>query len=262
MQYAFLISGFIVLLLSQQAFSATAALTLDGKNVGSITVDKNDPLNVTVNPGNLSAKGVNFLAHFDLTSAFDEQDCCKSSDLRWLQRAKTSKPLPGFTKTDFIDPNAGQNLGGGRTGDGLPFYDQSYSTLNDANNNQNRKANGSGKYAKDQPFNLVSEAPFSFDADLLLVCVHDKQMAILGGVHWGYKLDASGGVTPNAPTALTDTKSLRDALNTDLNKDFPGFSFVSAEQFCIPLPSAAWMILLAVPLLGVARKRLLHSNVV
>lgn len=228
--------------------ASVAPLTLDGKTVGSITVDKNTPITVPV--GNKNAGGVSFLAHFDLALDFALQDCCTVSDLHWLQRAKTSKPQPGFTKTDFIDPMNGQTIGNGITGDNKPFYDLTYTSASNATNNTNRKADGSGSFLKDIPFNLLDQAPFTFEADSLVVCVHDSKMAILGGVHWGYTLNANGTITAATPSALSDASGLRDALNKDLKTDFAGFSFVSAAEICVPLPPAVWMSLSAAPMIA------------
>ncbi|MGH7215570.1 MAG: hypothetical protein ACREIT_12460 [Tepidisphaeraceae bacterium] len=217
-----------------------APLTIMGKQVGQIDVDRNDPLNVTITPGNLSARGLTFIAHFTLSDAFAMQDCCKASDLRWLQRAITSKALPGFPNTDFIDPQQGRQItSGGLLADGLPFNDATFPSLANANNNTNRRQNGSGSHIKDQPFNLVSEAPFEFTGQSLLVCMEENMMlGILGGVEWGFTVNAQGVVTPKAPSNLADGAALRDAFNKDLARDFPGWVIKPADQLWIPLPPA------------------------
>ena len=127
MRYVHLLALIIVALVVRALPAAPVSqLTLDGKNVGSITVDRNDPLNVTT--GGQSAKGVSFLAHFDLTGEFDEQDCCDRNSLRWLQLVKTSKLQPGFVRTTFIDPQAGRTIGNNITSDSQPFYDLTYNS--------------------------------------------------------------------------------------------------------------------------------------
>ena len=85
--------------------------------------------------------------------------------------------------------------------------------------------------------------------------MHEMKMAILGGVHWGYTIAENGTVTPATPTPVGDSAALRTTLNNNLNLDYPGFSFVSERELCIPLPPAVYAMMLTVPfMLAAVRK--------
>src|SRR5438067_12176568 len=112
-RYRFIIALFVVIALGTGAWAAPLV-------VGSITVDQN----TTKNDGTIG--GSDFIAHFNLNAAFDTQTCCAKSDLHWIQLVTTSKKIPGNfpdPNRPFIDPRSGQNIGGGQTGNGTPFYD-------------------------------------------------------------------------------------------------------------------------------------------
>jgi hypothetical protein len=120
----------------------------------------------------------------------------------------------------------GQDLGGAGVGDGLPFYDITYNSVADRNTPANEVHNGSGPLYNDSPRVLLTRGPYSFMAETLLVCIEpDMMLGILGGVKWGFDIAADmTTVTPHAMMALGDTMAIRDAFNTALALDFPGWT--------------------------------------
>jgi hypothetical protein len=198
------------------------------QNVGTIFIDRYQAFS----GGGLG--GVDLRAHFTLNANFPNQDCCQAGDIRWIQRI-TSSAATGFTPNPnrpFIDPRQGQNIGGANVGDALPFYDVTYANQNDANNDNNRLANGSGSVLHDSPRVLLARGPYTFFAQTLLVCMEaGMQLGILGGFSWGFTIGAAPGnaVTPTPIAALADGAALRNDFNTALAADFPGWSIVAAN---------------------------------
>src|SRR6478672_11651663 len=181
-----LFAFFASLVLSASAWAAPLV-------VGTITVDTNS----TKNDGTIG--GSNFICHFDLNADFNNQTCCAKEDLHWIQLVTTSKKIPGNfpdPNRPFIDPRNGQNIGGGQTGNGTPFYDITVNQTADFADNTKWKREGTGTFLGDGPQNLLSEKPFMFMAESLLVCQKPTTMmlGILGGVKWGYNIAADGTV--------------------------------------------------------------------
>lgn len=209
------------------ATAAQAALM----NVGQIDVDRYMAM------GN----GVEITAHFTTNAAFNDQTCCRAEDLRWIQRVSTTRrtgfsppPADQVPPRPFIDPRNGQDIGGGTMGDNLPFYDVTYAMDPVTNPATPLVQNGSGRFIYDKPqLNAATSRPNTFCAETLLVCLKPgtMMMAILGGFSWGFDINADGStVTPKATMALSDTMATRDAFNTALGLDFPGWSIISGAD--------------------------------
>src|SRR5437762_1873312 len=191
--------------------------------VGTITVDQN----TTKNDGTIG--GSDFICHFDLNATFDTQTCCAKSDLHWIQLVTTSKKIPGNfpdPNRPFIDPRSGQNIGGGQTGNGTPFYDITVDKTADFGDNTKWRREGTGTFLGDGPQNLLSEKPFMFMAESLLICQKPTtmMMGILGGVKWGYNIAADSSVSVLPPMTLMETQDIRDRFNTALGLDFNGWT--------------------------------------
>jgi hypothetical protein len=155
----------------------------------------------------------------------------------------------------FIDPLAGGGF------DHLPWYDATFANLADAQNNVNRLF-GAGPYYADAPVANLTRGFFSFDAQTLVVGVHNDlegaHVSILGGFGWGFTIGADKKtVTLNGIVPLYDTDPLRQAFQTALNLDFSGYLMTPTFQECpedpaltlAPVPSS--ITLLAVGLLSI-----------
>jgi len=239
-------------------FGSLATVQADNSSAASIVVDTYDAY-ATRTQG-----GVEIVLHYEIDG--DLGPCCDSGDLRWIQLV-TSSTETGFTpdpNRPFIDPREGQNIGGGN-GNNTPFYDATYTDTTYAT----QKTDGSGSVLYDKPaVNLTRatpEAPYSFEAMSLLVCVNEDQtMTILAGLEWGFYFDDQGTVSLKTANQLGDTAGVRDAFNTALALDFPGWSIVERPEDCgckgvreTPEPSALCLLglgLLGVPVFG--RRRL------
>lgn len=245
------------------ALSAAAGAQAALMNVGQIDLDRYMAM------GN----GVEITAHFTLNAAFNDQDCCRAEDLRWIQRVRTTRrtgfsppPADEVPPRPFIDPRMGQNIGDG-VGDGLPFYDVTYAMDPVTNPATPRLGNGSGRFIYDNPaLNAPTSRPNSFFAETLLVCLKPDtmMMAILGGFSWGFDINEDGSmVTPHPTMALSDTMAIRDAFNTALGHDFPGWSIISGADAWpdmmpigvtfIPTPGA--LVLAAVGMIPLTARR-------
>lgn len=243
------------------AAAADAALM----NVGQIDLDRYMAM------GN----GVEITAHFTLNAAFNDQDCCREEDLRWIQRVSTTRrtgfsppPEDQVPPRPFIDPRQGQNIGGGMMGDNLPFYDVTYAMDPVTNPATPLIQNGSGRFIYDKPaLNAPTSRPNTFVAETLLVCLKPgtMMMAILGGFKWGFDINADGSVvTPHPTMPLSDTMAIRDAFNTALGLDFPGWSIISGAEAWpdmmpigvtfIPAPGAALGLALTIPMVWRRRR--------
>jgi MYXO-CTERM domain-containing protein len=212
-------SLFLVGLLCLGLFAPAAHA--DPLNIGSIVVDTYSSYS------NGTVGGVTFTIHYQLNDNFNKQTCCTLDSLHWIQLV-TSSAATGFTPTPnrpFIDPRQGQDIGGG-VGDGLPFYDVTYTNSTLAT----QKVDGTGPYVYDKPAVLLTRGPYSFTADTVLACVEGNHMCILGGVQWGFTIGADQTTVTALPmTDLSDTAALRDAFNTALAQDFPQYGFEACD---------------------------------
>jgi hypothetical protein len=204
--------------------------------------------------------GVEIILRYEVNG--DLGPCCKSGDLRWIQLV-TSSTETGFTPNPnrpFIDPRQGQNIGS-EVGNDTPFYDVTYTDTTFAT----QRPDGSGAVFYDKPaVNLVRatpDAPYSFDALTLVVCVHDNNtMSILAGLEWGFSFNHQGSVSLKPANSIGDSSAVRDAFNTALALDFPGWSIVERPRACgckgvreTPEPSTTCLLamgLLCLPALG------------
>jgi hypothetical protein len=224
-------------------------------NVGSIVVDDYRVVS-DANQG-----GLNFIIHYSLNGNFANQNCCDQGNLRWLQLVTFNPNQPGFPNGQFVDPTPGQNIGGGQTGDMLPWYDITSNSLDFSVGNRQF---GKGPYLGDGPFASWASGSLSFTVDTLLVCILSNdatKFAVLGGVHWGYSNDAPNKITTiMALKQLSDSQVLDDAINTALGKvdKFKGFTAVlgttawTTDQPFVTLPEAGSGVMLGIALVAVS----------
>jgi hypothetical protein len=235
-------------------------------NVGSIVIDDYHGTQPKAD-----TYGAYMLMHFETNRNFGLQDCCKQSDLHWLQLAipmphKDGPPIPGHPDRPFIDPenNPKLDIGGGNHPDDLPFYDNTYAKKGDIGD-KDKINRGAGPYLIDTPYipkvgpmnRVVWPAGATYDT--VVVCVHGMQMAILGGVEWGFHIDKDEGrptytdyVMP--PMQLNDSADLEKKFNTALAQDYPGWNVVPRSVLCdgpptsltlVPEPSSLEIVLAA-----------------
>lgn len=220
--------------------SLAAPLTIGGNNIGSIQIS--GPIAVSSEYNG----GANFWANWQLDGG---QNQVAEADLRWLQLAQFSKQVNGFPNRPFIDPRSNQSLGDS-TADSLPWYDIS----GDTKAGLAVTGGGDDSWFGDGPYAQWEFAPLTFSVSTLVVSIVDeaaKQARILGGVAWGYSVSNIGGnhVTLINPTDLANTQAVRDAFNTQLALDFPGWSLV------VPEPSTWALLLCALAPLAIAGAR-------
>jgi len=218
------------------AVFATSARA-DFVNVGSIVLDNYSDFN------NGQKAGANFTIHYELSDAFNQQDCIGRDSLRWIQLLRLNKTVMfGDTSTPdpnrpFIDPRKDQFVPGapGDKGDDQPFYDLTYPTAADVGKNDKVIVNGSGAYLLDQPRIGLGARPFSFTAVTLLVSIHpDQQLYVLGGVRWGFGVadDVLGSVTLRGPEYVAGNSALITPFNRALAQDFPGWVIKLPKDLC------------------------------
>ena len=219
------------------ATSARAALlTSGGSTIGTLSTQGPSA------SSDADSGGVNVWANWTLNAGQTQID---ASSLRWLQLASFSIPVPGFPNRPFIDPQSGQILGGTVTADNLPWYD----ITGDSKTGLSLTGGGLGSWFGDGPFAQWSLGPLTFTADTLVVAVTDlaaKQARILGGVEWAYSIGSIAGVNQvsvTGPIDLANSQPMRDAFNTQLAVDFPGWSLIVPEPAtCVLLLSAGLVL--------------------
>lgn len=212
-----------------------APLTLGGVTIGTLQTEG------PIATSNAVTGGANFWANWDLLPG---QTAVEESDLRWLQLAHFSVPIGGFPDRPFIDPRNGTNLGV-VDADAEPWYD----ITGPSKAELSLSGGGDDQWIGDGPYAGWGFAPMTFSVSTLLVQVTDwdaKQARILGGLSWGYSLSTAGGnqVSLLPLAELANTVGVRDAFNTQLAVDFPGWSLI------VPEPTGA--ILAATALWGFA----------
>jgi hypothetical protein len=227
-------------------------------NVGSIFVDDYRVVS-DANQG-----GLNFIIHYTLNGNFANQNCCDQGNLRWLQLVTFNPNQPGFPNGQFVDPTPGQNIGGGQTGDMLPWYDITSNSLDFSVGNRQF---GKGPYLGDGPFASWTSGSLNFTAYTLLVCILSNdatKFAVLGGVSWGYSNDAPNKKTTIMPLMqVNDSQGLDDSINTALGKvdKFKGFTAVlgttawTTDQPFVNLPEAGSGSMLGIALVAVVALR-------
>jgi hypothetical protein len=211
--------------------------------------------------------GANFIVRYKLSDKFKDQSCCKEDNLRWLQLVRFDPASMGFPEGDFIDPQPGQNIGGGNKGDDLPFYDITGS-LDDLLG-KGTFQRGKGKYLGDGPFANWTVGDIDFLALTLLVCVLDpadkkKEMIILGGLSWGFSNDSKAKKTTlKEKQYLADSKEVRKRFNDalDAQAKFKDWNIVEQDRKCgpacvtfVPEPASGWMVFGALLVLRRSRR--------
>lgn len=197
--------------------------------------------------------GVSFWANYTLNGG---QTTVNPANLRWLQLVTFSKNVNGFPNRPFIDPVNGQNIGGGNTGDNLPWYDITGNTMAGVS----AAGRGVGTWMGDGPQAPWTLAPLTFTAETVVVQIIDAPShvaEILGGDQWGYGITSPGGVntvTPIAASALTVNQNLINQFNTGLTNDFNGWSVI------IPEPSTITLALIAIAGLAATKARRKKGN--
>ncbi len=229
--YCSIFAGALFVMAGAQVADA-AALSVNGTSVGSITAIGPQTVSTAV------SGGVNFWAAWDFDSG---QSLVDPGDVRWLQLASFSQDVDGFPDRPFIDPLALDGFAGSDF-DALPWYDitgptQASVTLN---------GGGDDAWMGDGPYAAWSLGPVTFSVDTLVVRITDaiaKQARVMGGIHWGYSITGvdSKLVSAIGVTDLSDSAALRDAFNTALAIDFPGWTLVVPEPQTLVLALSAGM---------------------
>ncbi len=108
-------------------------------------------ISVTQYEADQAQGGVDIQAEYDPA---DFEDVCPPENIRWLQRillkddmGNQKNDVPGYPSGNFIDPQPNQP---GGPFDNDPWYDFTYNTAADRNNNVNRQ-NGAGPFFIDTP---------------------------------------------------------------------------------------------------------------
>ncbi len=214
-------------------------------NVGKIVIDRYE---TAAWESNQRGPGAKITAHFEPNAAFASQTCCPREKLRWLQCLFANPGIPGVSPIPnrrIIDLRKDQNAPGhpNGKGDDLPFYDFTYPTLNDVQNNQNIKIDGSGVFMADVPRVAAGQTDLEASFTSLVVCIHeDQRLCVLGGFRWGFKINDRGvsTLTPWAEVRKDEVWGSRfNEFNTPMKEDFPGWGVLN-QRSCCP-ESMIWM---------------------
>lgn len=218
-------------LLASACSFASAQLT----NVGTITIDVNKarPWEIQ-NVGG----GATTIAHFAPNAVFDQKACCPRENIRWIQtyfadpRVNGVSPFPNRT---IIDPRKDQNVPGApnNKGDDKPFYDLTYPTQDDAQNNTNLMQGGNGAYYQDTPRVAPGQTDVTVRLTTALVCFKNDdpmRLCMLGGFRWGFKVDSNHKVSLLPVDKMSEAEVRNNpfsSFNAALRQDFPGYSIVN-----------------------------------
>lgn len=207
-------------------------------SVGRIVVDKYEPLD----DNGLKGAGATFTVHYEFNGEVGKQDCFKKENVRWLQWLSVSDKSPPLTpipNRPFIDPRKDQPTPGTPTGKGddLPFYDFSYPTLKDSQDNTNILVNGSGPYLRDDPRSARGQEGIMFEFRTMMVAIMpDNFLMALGGFDWGFKVNAQGKselMPVSGISGETICLGRFPAMNNAMKNDFPTWGGVgNGRSFC------------------------------